>query len=191
MAALERHQKAKHQKISFSCAEFDISKDSRRKLTDHLITHKTFICPNCDKVISLHNKSSHMKICRGQGSKFQCDQCGEATKTAKGLHSHKMKFHQAPSVENKTSFECGYCNFQSKRKWNRDQHEKNCQEKARQKHVPVEPLTREEAVEWFGDLNLTKEDFELILEKIRRKWGKHFLQKGVKVSTFFLFNIPA
>ena len=60
MAALERHQKAKHQNISFSCAECGISKDSRRKLTDHLITHKTFICPNCDKVMSLHSKSSHM-----------------------------------------------------------------------------------------------------------------------------------
>ena len=69
MAALERHQKAKHQNISFSCAECGISKDSRRKLTDHLITHKTFICPNCDKVMSLHSKSSHMKTCRGQGSK--------------------------------------------------------------------------------------------------------------------------
>ena len=51
MAALERHQKAKHQNISFTCAECGISKDSRRKLTDHLITHKTFICPNCDKVM--------------------------------------------------------------------------------------------------------------------------------------------
>ena len=60
MAALERHQKAKHQNISFTCAECGISKDSRRKLTDHLITHKTFICPNCDKVMSLHSKSSHM-----------------------------------------------------------------------------------------------------------------------------------
>ena len=101
MAALERHQKAKHSNRTFCHAECGVSKDSSRKLIDHQRTHKTTTCPNCDEAVSHRNKARHMKSCQSQGPKFQCDQCGETTKTARGLNSHKIKFHQAPSVENK------------------------------------------------------------------------------------------
>ena len=166
MAALERHQKAKHSNRTFCCSECGVSKDSPRKLIDHQMTHKTTACPKCDKIISHHNKARHIKSCQGQDPKFQCDQCGVTTKTARGLNSHKIKFHQALSVENKTVFDCAYCNYQSKRKWDRDRHEEKCREKARLRQNPVEPLTSAEAIDWFGDLNISKEDFQSILEKI-------------------------
>ena len=41
-----------------------------------------------------------MKTC--QGNMFQCDQCDKTTKTSHGLRSHKLKFHEAPRIENKT-----------------------------------------------------------------------------------------
>ena len=184
MARLEIHQQQKHRDTSLCCPVCGMSKDSARQLQRHQRAHKTTSCPKCDKALTLNNKSRHIKTCQGNGVKlYQCDQCEAATKTPKGIKSHKIKFHEAPSVENKTLFECGYCNFKSKRKHSRDIHEKDwCQEKLRQQQGPVEPLYKEDVLEWFGDLNITKEAMESILEKISRKWGKHFLEKGVKVS---------
>ena len=72
MAALERHQKAKHSNRTFCCSECGVSKDSPRKLIDHQMTHKTTACPKCDKIISHHNKARHIKSCQGQDPKFQC-----------------------------------------------------------------------------------------------------------------------
>ena len=74
------------------------------------MTHKMTTCPNCDKVISHCNKARHMKSGQSQGPKFQCDQCGETTKTARGLNSHKIEFYQAPCVKNETVFNC-FLNF--------------------------------------------------------------------------------
>ena len=125
--------------------------------------------------------SVHMKTCQGHGYKFQCDQCEKTTRTSHGLRSHKAKFHEAPSIENKTLFECGYCDYQSKKKVNINRHEQKCKEKLRQMQGPVDPLTKEEARRWFADTNMTQTDFNSIIGKIAQKWP-HFLEDGVKVS---------
>ena len=120
---------------------------------------------------------------------FQFDQCDKTTKTSHGLRSHKLKFHEAPRIENKTLLECGYCNYQSKRKDHINRHEETCKEKLRQMQGPVEPLTKEELMSWFSDTNMTQSDFNSIMGKIGKRFGPHFLKDGVKVSiNIFLFQ---
>ena len=113
---------------------------------------------------------------------FHCDQCGKAFKTSRGLEQHRIKFHEAPRVENVTMHECGYCPFKSKWKHSRDRHEEEyCKEKEKQMKGPDNALSKDEAVQWFSESNCTKTTFNSILENISLKWGSNFLQKGVKV----------
>ena len=98
---IAKHKKEEHgiEKF-FYCDECGESKNSKRKLNDHKRYHKTSECPRCGKAVSLVNMSRHMKTC--QGNMFRCDQCDKTTKTSHGLRSHKLKFHEAPRIENKT-----------------------------------------------------------------------------------------
>ena len=91
-------------------------------------------------------------------------------------------FHEAPRVENVTLHECGYCPYKSKNKYSRDRHEREyCRERERQMQGPVDALTKDEALKWYGELNCTKTTFNSMMEFIKLKWGEHFLEKGVKV----------
>ena len=45
----------------------------------------------------------------------------------------------------------------------------------------VDPLTTEEASEWFSGLNVTKEDFLKMLRMISAKFGEEYVSKGTKV----------
>ena len=180
------------------CGECGVLKATKKQLQNHERSHKTAVCPSCSKVLPLWNKHKHIKICRGQiHGPFQCDQCGKAIKTSRGLQQHRIKFHKVPSyrsgdkscgdksylrVENVTLHECGYCQYKSKRRYNRDKHEEEfCKEKKKQMQGPDNALSKDEAVKWYAEANTTKTAFNSILKNISLQWGSHFLQKGVKV----------
>ena len=101
MKYLERHMKSILSQTCFHCSECGVSKATRQQLQSDKRSHKTDVCPHCSKVISLWNKHRHVKSCRGQvheRPRFQCDQCGKATKTAHGLEQHRIMFHEIYST---------------------------------------------------------------------------------------------
>ena len=93
LTRLEKHKEEKHgnEKLYY-CDDCSISKKKMKELRDHQRSHKTSVCPGCEKAISLKYMSKHMKICQGHESKFQCDQCD--SRTFYGLRMHKTKFHE-------------------------------------------------------------------------------------------------
>ena len=62
----------------------------------------------------------------------------------------------------------------------------HCRERKRQMQGPVDSLTAEGAVSWYGELNVTKTTFNSMLDLMSLKMGPNFLQKGVKVRNEFI-----
>ena len=55
---LEKHKEEKHgnEKL-FYCDDCGVAKKTTKELRDHQRSHKTSVCPRCEKAISLKNKS--------------------------------------------------------------------------------------------------------------------------------------
>ena len=61
LTRLEKHKEEKHgnEKL-FYCDDCGVAKKTTKELRDHQRSHKTSVCPRCEKAISLKNKSKHM-----------------------------------------------------------------------------------------------------------------------------------
>ena len=58
LTRLEKHKEEKHgnEKL-FYCDDCGVAKKTTKELRDHQRSHKTSVCPRCEKAISLKNKS--------------------------------------------------------------------------------------------------------------------------------------
>ena len=58
LTRLEKHKEEKHgnEKL-FYCDDCGVAKKTTTELRDHQRSHKTSVCPRCEKAISLKNKS--------------------------------------------------------------------------------------------------------------------------------------
>ena len=67
MKCLEKHMKDKHNDLEtcFYCSECGISKATKKQLQNHERSHKTAVCPHCNKVLTIYNKLKHIEFCRG------------------------------------------------------------------------------------------------------------------------------
>ena len=59
LTRLEKHKEEKHgnEKL-FYCDDCGVAKKTTKELRDHQRSHKTSVCPRCEKAISLKNKSN-------------------------------------------------------------------------------------------------------------------------------------
>ena len=161
------------------------------------------LCDICSASLKSQAYLDHHKETVHCKESFDCLQCGVYKSSTKRLRDHmrshiQVVYHKCgkmvPKMHNQRHFKtckgekqqkvykCQFCNFKSKWKYNTERHESNhCLERRRQHPEAVDPLTTEEASEWFSGLNVTKEDFLKMLRMISAKFGEEYVSKGTKV----------
>ena len=77
-------------------------------------SHQTYTCEVCSKVLSLHNRASHLKICKKPPDVYTCQRCDFETLDKASLTSHKETAHRR--------FVCDHCGYQARTQDRLDRH---------------------------------------------------------------------
>ena len=187
-AALEKHRKAKHSDISFACEECGKQTATIKDLRNHQRSHKICFCYKCGKNVSVQNFTRHLQNCKGEVEKEQCDKCDYSTTDSLKMNRHKHRKHPVPVPKPvREAPKCQYCGNTFTRKYYRDLHERNNCKKRKMQMGELSPLSREEAMQWHSSTNMTKKDFNIIMDLVCAKWGDAFVDNGAKVKCFSFY----
>ena len=87
------------------------------------------------------------------------------------MNRHKHRKHPVPVPKPaREAPKCQYCGNTFTRKYYRDLHEHNNCKKRKMQMGELSPLTREEAMQWHSSTNMTKKDFNIIMDLICEKF---------------------
>ena len=116
---LRIHNLQVHNSSRINCDECGKNMNNKKHLRNHLKTHRTISCKNCNKTIPQNSNTSHS--CGDQN--FKCEQCNYKSKQKSHLDRH-MKVHAPKVPKLMKEYNCFHCKKTFDRKFNLKVHVK-------------------------------------------------------------------